>query len=41
MDEVDGVLIHPLPVLLCGIGGGAFASATGAKAWIGGANRVE
>lgn len=35
------VLIHPLLVLIRGIEGGALASTTGAKAWIGGAHRVE
>ena len=35
------VLIRPLPVLIRGTDGGALASATGAKAWIGGAYRVE
>lgn len=35
------VLIRPLPILISGIEGGALASATGAKAWIGGAYRVE
>ena len=35
------VLMHPLPVLIHGIEGGALASTTGAKAWIGGAHRVE
>ena len=35
------VLIHPLLVLIRGIEGGTLASTTGAKAWIGGAHRVE
>lgn len=35
------VLIRPLPVLIRGIEGGALVSTTGAKAWIGGAHRVE
>ena len=33
--------MHPLMVLVRGIGGGAITSATGAKARIGGAHRVE
>ena len=35
------VVLMPLMVLVRGIGGGAIASATGAKARIGGAHRVE
>lgn len=35
------VMIRPLPVLIHGIEGGDLASATGIKAWIGGAYRVE
>ena len=34
-------LVLPLLVLIRGIEGGALASTTGAKAWIGGAHRVE
>lgn len=48
MDDVEVVLmhplmvlIHPLLVLIRGIESGALASTTGAKAWIGGAHRVE
>ena len=48
MGDVEAVLMHPLmvlirllPVLICGLEGGALASTTGAKAWIGGAHRVE
>ena len=40
MGDVEVVLIRPLPVLKRGIEGCALASATGAKAWIGGAHRV-
>lgn len=41
MGDAAVVLMHPLMVLVRGIGGGAIASATGAKARIGGAHRVE
>ena len=48
MVDVEVVLMHPLmvlirqlPVLIRGIEGGALVSTTGAKAWIGGAHRVE
>ena len=48
MGDVEVVLMHPLmvlirqlPVLIRGIEGGALVSTTGAKAWIGGAHRVE
>ena len=41
MGDAEVVLMHPLMVLVRGIGGGAITSATGAKARIGGAHRVE